>query len=154
MKKLLLFAAIMAALAFAGEVRQSESSVEPAKVRHLQGGLLLAWDVQRDTVVDESGTRIIYRYKEALIKPGDTIPAEAPLQEFNLQDFYEVANKTVVDSLAQAEGESSNLEYIIAAIVKQIGSEQEEGSLDWLYALIAALIAAGGGGIYYDRKKG
>lgn len=109
---------------FAGEIRQSESGFEPAKLRYLQGGVLIAWDIEKDTVVDEYGSRVMYRYQEVLIRPGDTIPAGVPIDELGIaiSDFAEMTgtSEAYIDSLGMATGE-------------------EVGSIGWIIGIITAL---------------
>jgi len=80
MKNLFLFI-LISSLCFAGPIRKSESGSEPEKLRHLQGGILVAWDIQKVHIEDDAGSRDMYKYQEILLHPGSIIPDDVPLKD-------------------------------------------------------------------------
>jgi len=68
------------------EVRDSESGQRPDRLRNLQGGVLIAYNIEKT----ETDSTITYEYDEVLIKKAgniDKIPADANLTESEKQEL-------------------------------------------------------------------
>jgi len=87
MKKLITII-LLTSLIFAFEVRDSESGQKPDRFRNLQGGVLIAYNIEKV----ETDSTLMFEYDEILIKKEskiNEIPAEADLTEIEKEQLKE-----------------------------------------------------------------